>query len=195
MIASMLLTLGLPVLFITVMHFKAKHGKVFKPMFGKLFWRKPILRETMDPKSLFTLINFRVTCTSTSELNRAARRLLNHLRDKSWFVNEDLRIFEHLYRQEYDRVHQLEREREARERARAKETKNARDKHKAPPKTQPMKGWRAILAISANERDATVIKQTYRKLAMKHHPDRGGSVTKMAEINRAYETARQELSF
>ena len=31
------------------------------------------------------------------------------------------------------------------------------------------------------------IKSTYRKLAMQHHPDRGGSTAVMQEINRQYE--------
>jgi len=36
--------------------------------------------------------------------------------------------------------------------------------------------------------DATLqeIKSAYRALAMRHHPDHGGSVEKMREINLAY---------
>lgn len=32
------------------------------------------------------------------------------------------------------------------------------------------------------------IKKAYRKLAMEHHPDKGGDITKFQEINSAYET-------
>lgn len=34
------------------------------------------------------------------------------------------------------------------------------------------------------------IKKAYKKLAMEHHPDRGGSTAKFAEINEAYETLK-----
>ncbi|MBD2435130.1 DnaJ domain-containing protein [Fischerella sp. FACHB-380] len=35
------------------------------------------------------------------------------------------------------------------------------------------------------------IKSAYRKLARKYHPDNGGNEEKMAELNRAYEQAKQ----
>lgn len=42
------------------------------------------------------------------------------------------------------------------------------------------------------ERTATPeeIKKAYKKLAMKHHPDRGGNETKFKEINEAYEKVK-----
>ena len=37
------------------------------------------------------------------------------------------------------------------------------------------------------------IKQDFKKLALKYHPDRGGSATKMAEINNAYELLMKQV--
>lgn len=50
-----------------------------------------------------------------------------------------------------------------------------------------MSSYYDILGIprEATESD---IKQSYRKLSMKHHPDRGGDTSKFQEINTAYET-------
>jgi curved DNA-binding protein len=43
------------------------------------------------------------------------------------------------------------------------------------------------LGISKNASEAE-IKAAYRKMAMKHHPDRGGDEKKFKEVNTAYET-------
>jgi len=43
------------------------------------------------------------------------------------------------------------------------------------------------LGISKNASEAE-IKSAYRKMAMKHHPDRGGDETKFKEVTEAYET-------
>jgi DnaJ-class molecular chaperone len=48
----------------------------------------------------------------------------------------------------------------------------------------------AILGINAQssvEADFTAAKQAYRKLAMEHHPDRGGDETRFKNINAAWE--------
>jgi DnaJ-domain-containing protein 1 len=54
-----------------------------------------------------------------------------------------------------------------------------------PKRARAKKGPHAVLGLYL---DATVeeIKSAYRSLAMQHHPDHGGSVEKMREINLAY---------
>lgn len=43
----------------------------------------------------------------------------------------------------------------------------------------------------ADDADFDQIKQQYRQLAMKNHPDRGGSATRLAAINRAMDTLKR----
>jgi len=43
----------------------------------------------------------------------------------------------------------------------------------------------------ADDADFDQIKQQYRQLAMKYHPDRGGSATRLAAINRAMDTLKR----
>jgi hypothetical protein len=52
-------------------------------------------------------------------------------------------------------------------------------------RVRAMRGPHGVLGL---HRDASVeeIKSAYRALAMQHHPDHGGSVEKMKDINKGY---------
>lgn len=55
---------------------------------------------------------------------------------------------------------------------------------------QREKKWWDVLGVSPRASDEE-IKEAYRKLARKYHPDYGGSDEQMAIINAAYEQAKQ----
>ncbi len=54
-----------------------------------------------------------------------------------------------------------------------------------------MKDYYNILNISKNASDSD-IKSAFRKLALEHHPDRGGDADKFKDINEAYEVLSDE---
>lgn len=54
--------------------------------------------------------------------------------------------------------------------------------------------WRDILGYEYSwTGDLETVRQDFRKMAIKHHPDNGGSHAKMAELNWAWEEAQKEL--
>ncbi len=55
------------------------------------------------------------------------------------------------------------------------------------------KPWREVLGVSASERDRDRIKAAYRAAANLSHPDKGGNSERMAEVNKAWERAQEEL--
>lgn len=52
--------------------------------------------------------------------------------------------------------------------------------------------WRTVLGLGPN---ATLeqCKAAHRKLAVEHHPDRGGRADEMVKVNAAYDNAQREL--
>lgn len=52
--------------------------------------------------------------------------------------------------------------------------------------------WWEVLSVDPKASQAH-IQEIYRKLALKHHPDRGGSRADMAAINVAYQEALDQL--
>jgi len=57
---------------------------------------------------------------------------------------------------------------------------------RGPSKPVDNTGFYELLGVAKDADDAT-LKKTYRKLAMKHHPDRGGDPAKFQEIQQAYD--------
>jgi len=56
---------------------------------------------------------------------------------------------------------------------------------------QPETSWWVILGVAPNA-SCDEIEAAYRRLAMKHHPDRGGDPHEMARINAARDVGLQE---
>ena len=50
-----------------------------------------------------------------------------------------------------------------------------------------MEDYYKILGVQSNS-NADDIKKSYRKLSLKHHPDRGGDANDFKKINEAYQT-------
>lgn len=54
--------------------------------------------------------------------------------------------------------------------------------------------WRVVLGVPYTVQTADSLKEAYRRAASAAHPDKpGGSNARMAEVNAAYERAKQEL--
>jgi hypothetical protein len=81
-----------------------------------------------------------------------------------------------------------------REEKRAYEEDMKNNKRHAPPLTPPIKvDWRKVLGIKEYNVDEKTVKDAFRKMAMKCHPDHGGSDAQMKEIFAARKTAYEEL--
>lgn len=55
--------------------------------------------------------------------------------------------------------------------------------------------WRVVLGFDNHHGaiSAELLRERYRSRASQNHPDKGGSDSEMAEVNRAYEDAKREL--
>lgn len=76
------------------------------------------------------------------------------------------------------------------------EVKAARgsQRHTAPPKAAPKPVRKGLYEVLGVEPTATAadIRRAYRKLAVVHHPDKGGDEEKFREISAAYKTLSDE---
>lgn len=62
-----------------------------------------------------------------------------------------------------------------------------------PPPNQVKRAWRSVFGVGELWRGD--LAQRYRDLAKARHPDNGGSVERMSELNVAYDDAKKELGF
>lgn len=65
---------------------------------------------------------------------------------------------------------------------------------KPPPPPPPPPSWAEVLGVPANA-DVTAIKAAYKRLALEHHPSRGGDTARMQAVNAAYDQAKRERGF
>jgi DnaJ-domain-containing protein 1 len=62
------------------------------------------------------------------------------------------------------------------------------------PNPEKKKSWRDVFGFSHDEHvDADKLRQRYRELASKNHPDRGGNSDAMANINAALKKAEAAI--
>jgi hypothetical protein len=64
---------------------------------------------------------------------------------------------------------------------------------KALPAPTGYRPWQEVLGIKGGPVSAELVKERYRTLAAKHHPDRGGDAAKMTELNQARDEALKEI--
>lgn len=82
---------------------------------------------------------------------------------------------------------------EAFNRFRQTESGQTEERAAPPPRTQTRRPWWEVLEVNMRC-TAAEAKTAFRKLAMLHHPDRGGTNEKMAELNTAWEQACSSLN-
>lgn len=56
------------------------------------------------------------------------------------------------------------------------------------------KHWREVLGFMGQHAGISLVHDRYKELAKQHHPDTGGDSNKMAELNRAYREAKEDLT-
>lgn len=62
------------------------------------------------------------------------------------------------------------------------------------PNPSTKKHWREVLGFMGQPHvGMTFVHERFKDLAKQHHPDTGGDSNKMAELNRAYQEAKEEL--
>ena len=65
----------------------------------------------------------------------------------------------------------------------------------APGSAAAPRHWREVLNVPNTVQTEQTLKDAYRRAASAAHPDKGGSDKAMAEVNAAYEQAKQELGY
>lgn len=91
-----------------------------------------------------------------------------------WEERQYYAELERMRREKQRRAYEYERRKRQAEEARRRKAKHERSPY-------------SVLGIAEGTKDIVVIKKAYRKLAMIHHPDRGGSAEMFARITEAYQ--------
>lgn len=148
----------------------------------------------------FTMLGLMASTASRRQVLESGLRILKSMEKHRWAYPRSHmeRVFELLDYAEWavihrDRMAAQDKEEYARtERARQRQHKQGNPSKNPSSSAQ---AWRSTLGLSSGERDIQAIKQAYRKLAQRAHPDRGGSNDAMVRLNLAMQQARAELRF
>jgi hypothetical protein len=184
---------------IMINNFRNKYREFLRPFIGTILFRKPLLRASMDSVDLFRVANYGRTPVKYCDIINIELRIKSIIRRKSWFKKYDNYLLAIHASNAGAHLNDVLRQKRMREEQRwnswwkdFERFKNT-DSNRARPASQS--SWRITLGVSQTERDVSVIKNSYRRLTMKHHPDRGGDGKKMPELNAAIDQARKELNF
>lgn len=106
-------------------------------------------------------------------------------------IKKTMKEMEEKYREQQEQLKKKQEEERIRQKQNAEFWKS---QQKSPPPQKPKEeqvfDWRKVLNIPQNITiTVDIIKKSYRKEAMKRHPDRGGSLEKMMELFKARDTA------
>lgn len=170
-----------------------------RPMIGMLLFRKPKIPIDLGAEKVFEIGNHHQPIKTKNDLEYSNDRLQKYIKEKSWFKRRDRIILSYHFKEVQLRLEE-DAEREARKRQteysewmrRQKAWEDLFGEFSMPNKSS---GWRKVLGVPADCCDPKVIKTSYRKLVSKDHPDKGGTGKRMPELNRALDTARNELNF
>lgn len=127
-----------------------------------------------------------------------------YIRHRSFFVKYDTNLLTAEYlqvakliasRQAYEKKldENIERIKKLLDRIRAEADRQGYNRYSAQ-RSSPTT-WRETMGLNKDVREISVVKKAYKKLAMKHHPDRGGTLEEMVKVNQAYLAAQKELDF
>lgn len=177
---------------------RASYKETWKPVLGLLLLKRPLFEGGL-PKNHVVYKDFKNldSLQSLKALDARFEAIHTYIKGKSFFVKYDTSLLI----TEYTQVAKLIASREAYLKAlnksidRLTEALNRSRAYSTYQRTAPAGSWRAVMGLAENVREIDAIKKAYKRLAMKHHPDRGGRPAEMVRINQAYQSAQKELDF
>lgn len=194
--------------FVSLLHLSRTTGRVLNPFNVKLALREfvgVVVRRVRGfptfSREMNVWVAFRLdrNTASVRDVEQQAGRLIAMMRAMYWAYPQSQRdVIVHfakeasryaVLRDMLEQMGRRERSRSYHSGARQQSSRSGASSRQAATST-----WRQVLGVSATERDMSVIKTAYRKLAQSAHPDRGGSDAAMSRLNQAIAQARAELS-